>query len=266
MNHPAIGVGSTSDGKLCIMKNCILFIALFFLLKAGFSCSFAPGSFCQSISQFPTHPVIRGTVIKEVDHGIEVAVEEVYRGVETRSIITIWDGEDWECTGIFEMKVNLIAEVGQTLVLLLFPVSEEPGNSWERAGDYVAPNFYLSTGVLYENGAEFEARSYQGFDGQKQSVLLADLVEELSACSPGAWESLQVEIRSTTSEIFIHGQTSNPFHIVIYNLAGQLVARYDIEPGQLPYLIPLTELTRGIYLFDLQARNGLVRRKKIRLQ
>jgi hypothetical protein len=248
------------------MKTWILFLALFSLLKAGFSCSIAPDNFCSSVSQFPTHPVIRGTVIREVDHGIEVAVEEVYRGMETRSTITIWDGEDWECTGTFPMNAHLMAEVGQTVVLLLFPVPEEPVNSWERAGDYVAPNFYLSTVVLYQNGNEFEGEYYLGFDGQTQSVKAADLVEELSACAPGEWDSLQLEIRSTTSEIFLQGLVSSPVKISLYNLAGQLVAKYDIEPGQLPYLIPLSELGRGVFIFDLQGRNGLLRREKIFLQ
>ena len=89
---------------------------LFSFLQAGICCSVVPISFCESSERFDSSVILSGVILSEDIDGIDLEVMEVFRGLEMRSTIRIWDGTDFDCNGGWSMSASDLGEVGDSLV------------------------------------------------------------------------------------------------------------------------------------------------------
>ncbi len=120
------------------------FIICLFAIQA-FACSCGgPRSFCEYITQAPSRGpelVVKGIKLRNVDHGMDFEISEIYKGVETKKVIRIWGDLGWLC----RWYAGSFAD-GEEYYFGLFEIVEDTENPWsqtnpvsplEEEGDYV---------------------------------------------------------------------------------------------------------------------------------
>jgi hypothetical protein len=125
-------------------------VFIFFFLIVyyfGIACSGIPTPFCNTKAERPADMVMKGVVVASGNHSIQLSVIEILSGVESRSIVVIWDGTDFDCNGMVSMKSTLIGLPGDT-VLCILPKIQTVQNTWDVIGDYRMPDHLFKTPVL----------------------------------------------------------------------------------------------------------------------
>ncbi len=120
------------------------FIICLFSIQA-FACSCGgPRSFCEYVSQEANRGpelVIKGTKLRNVEHGMDFEITEIYKGVETKKVIRIWGDLGWLC----RWYAGSFAD-GEEYYFALFQIYEDsenphsqtnPVSPLEKDGDYV---------------------------------------------------------------------------------------------------------------------------------
>lgn len=102
------------------------------LLSANlWACSIYPEPFCKTVDSSRT--LIYGRIIDTIPHATRVQVFNVYRGMETRDTITVWN------TMYFCMSWNEVSlseyGIGDTLFFVL-PLIDSIVHDWDVVGDY----------------------------------------------------------------------------------------------------------------------------------
>lgn len=128
-------------------KLCTLCMAVFVLYRTAAACSWIPTSFCETSNDRPEDVVISGKVIGVDDDGIDVEVLHVLQGTESREVIRIWDGTDFDCNGLFSMAASALGDVDDTIIVVM-PLITEIENTWDILGDYRRPNYFGATTEL----------------------------------------------------------------------------------------------------------------------
>jgi len=125
------------------MKNLILSICLTALFGINvFSCSLAWLPFCDHIDHYEN--VFSGVISANSDKGITIELLEVFKGLENRASITVWDGYTGDCNGIPETSFAwYYGNVGDTIIFALGDHIVDVVFGWEVVGDYWKPvNYY----------------------------------------------------------------------------------------------------------------------------
>lgn len=131
--------------KLLLTTTSLVFYSLVLV-----PCSWFPWSFCHTCILRPADAVISGVIVDTLPHAIRLQVLDVFRGTEQRDTITIWDGTDFDCNGIFPMDARGLGLngrfgdttlIGDTIVAVM-PVIDSLENSWDVAGDYRRPDYF----------------------------------------------------------------------------------------------------------------------------
>jgi len=118
-----------------------LCIAVFVLYETATACSWIPTSFCGTSNDRPDDVVISGKIIGVDDDGIDVEVIHVLQGTESREVIRIWDGTDFDCNGLFSMAASALGNMDDTIIVVM-PLITEIENTWDVMGDYRRPNYF----------------------------------------------------------------------------------------------------------------------------
>ncbi|MEM8910046.1 MAG: T9SS type A sorting domain-containing protein [Bacteroidota bacterium] len=125
---------------------------LLWITFPALACTFNPISFCETPAYHPEHLVLSGQIVAKDDDGIDLKVLSIFRGVEQRDTIRIWDGTDFDCNGFFSMAASLLGAINDSVVLIL-PKIETIENTWDVLGDYRRPAFTDHTTLLHiKNG------------------------------------------------------------------------------------------------------------------
>jgi len=81
-----------------------IFTFLFFsfsFFQSAFACSCGgPNSFCEFVTQdtdWGPDLVVKGTKLRNVDHGMDFEITEIHKGIEAKSVIRIWGDLGWLC-------------------------------------------------------------------------------------------------------------------------------------------------------------------------
>lgn len=105
------------------------------------ACSWIPSSFCATNTSRPDDVVVSGRIVQEDADGIDLAVIHVFKGIETRDTIRIWDGTDFDCNGTFSMAASALGAVGDSIIVIL-PLITTIENTWDVLGDYRRPDYF----------------------------------------------------------------------------------------------------------------------------
>ena len=149
------------------MKKNIFTIVCFLLPFFGTACScFGPVSFCEVIDQGGEELVVlSGKKLNDIGHGMEIEVNRVFRGKESRHKVMVW-GDN----GILCRLYTSQFEIGEELILALHKIDTENNGIWGIEGEEIG-DYTLSVCGLYY--AKCDEDWLNPFTGE---------AEDLSAC------------------------------------------------------------------------------------
>jgi hypothetical protein len=124
-----------------------IFLCLIVLAFSSDACSGYPVPFCRVHFTRPNDLVVKGKITAMGSQSLQLTVHEVLSGSETRQVLTIWDGKDFDCNGNVPMNVSGMGNVGDT-ILAIIPIIKSIQNSWDVIGDYSRPHYLFSFPVL----------------------------------------------------------------------------------------------------------------------
>lgn len=139
--------------RLTMQSQLFLILIMMFVVRCDMiACTIIPKSFCSSIQVHSDDLIVLGEILSKDMYGLDLKIIEVIRGQETRSVVRVWNGTDFECNGVWTMEAETIGEVNDT-VLITLPKIENLENSWDVIDDYRRPDPYYHTSELkMENG------------------------------------------------------------------------------------------------------------------
>jgi len=249
------------------MKKLYLFICLFFIHFSGYACSFIPSSFCATLSSHPDRTIVSGKIISVDDTGIDFEIMDVLKGEESKTIIRIWDGTDFDCNGLHSMAAADIGGVNDSLVLQLSMITET-ANTWDVLGDYRRPSPYGDVPKLrIENGIVTGMIQGDYFEPDYLSSLDYEAFKDHLMNDQDCSVSVAIEDLQTKSDLKLNNPFSNSLqinasaminkgNITLYSLNGQALLTEEIN-HQNTIEIQTSNLQSGIYLVAINAEGKL---------
>lgn len=239
-------------------------IAVFVLHQTAAACSWIPTSFCETSNDRPEDVVISGKVIGVDDDGIDVEVLHVLQGTESREVIRIWDGTDFDCNGLFSMAASALGDVDDTIIVVM-PLITEIENTWDVLGDYRRPNYF---------GASTELRVTNGMIGgyiwgpamtpvyqMPYLHLISNWNEGPDACSvflsvDGVQESepFSAYIMDYTFRMSIPSNVGSSSEVRLIGSKGQVLMVLPVQVGDMQVELP--GLAPGVYVVELITERG----------
>ncbi len=213
---------------------------IFPFLAIACSCS-GPTSFCETINNNDNVTIIGGKKISETEHTMNIEVHKVYRGEESRSIVTVFGD-----TGALCLVYTSQFEIGQELILALH--KNDPTNPLDN-------NYSLSICGLYYVDCNSLINPWTG----EIEDITECLGDDICVCSkpkptfyPNPCEGV---LYSKIEEINEVSETT----FIVYNISGQIVRKLNVS-DQL-YLngvleINLSDLSAGIYIIQHDVKNN----------
>jgi hypothetical protein len=242
----------------------ILCIAVFAMYQTASACTWIPTSFCETSNDRPGDVVISGKVLSVDDDGIDVEVIHVLQGTESREVIRIWDGTDFDCTGLFSMAASALGDVDDTIIVVM-PLVTEIENTWDVIGDYRRPNYFgaitelrVTNGII---GGYIWGPSMTPVYQMPYLHLISNWNEGPDACSVflsvhGVHESEPFTARLVDNflvlSIPLHAGSGSTLRLLASN--GQVLAEQVMSAGSKQ--VELSGLATGVYHVVLVDQNG----------
>lgn len=241
-----------------------LCIALFALYQTGAACSWIPTSFCETSNDRPEDVVISGKVISVDDDGIDVEVLHVLQGTESREVIRIWDGTDFDCNGLFSMAASMLGDVDDTIIVVM-PLITEIENTWDVIGDYRRPNYFgaitelrVTNGII---GGYIWGPSMTPVYQMPYLHLIGNWNEGPDACSvflsvDGLQESepFSAYIMDDTFRMSIPSNVVSSSKVRLIGSNGQVLRVWPVQVGDMQVELP--GLAPGVYVVELINERG----------
>lgn len=248
-----------------------LCIAVFAMCQTAAACSWIPTSFCETSNDRPEDVVISGKVLNVDDNGIDVEVLHVLQGTESREVIRIWDGTDFDCNGLFPMAASMLGDVDDTIIVVM-PLITEIENTWDVIGDYRRPNYF---------GAITELRVTNGIIGgyiwgpsmtpdyqMPYLHLISNWNEGPDACSvflsvDGVEQSDPFNVYFVENTLIMsvpsHAGLASTVQILASN--GQVLLERQVPVGHIQ--LEFSGLAKGVYHVVLQHHTGARSSKRV---
>jgi hypothetical protein len=246
------------------MKKIFLLGILLLSHFIGRSCTIIPDPFCKALDFYPDYLVITGIIVAIDTTGINIEILDILRGEESREVIRIWDGTDFECNGTWPMAASGIGNLSDTVIIML-PKIVKMENTWDVIGDYRRPNPYFQVSELsIEKGLasgfisgdllappEYNVWSmnYEDFmnfiltDGDCSSIILDahDISNPSNITINNPVESI-LYVQLTKS--------ANNGYIKLYSLTGDVILKEEVK-SELSIELNLYDLPAGMYLVEI---------------
>lgn len=256
------------------MKTLLLTGFLFFSGLA-IACSGYPKSLCYVQFMRPNDFMIKGTITGTMTNSIQMKVLEVLRGTETRSVVTIWDGTDFDCNGMYSMKASGMASVGDTILAVL-PVIQTVQNTWDVPGDYRRPSYLFSYPVLkikndtlrgLVTGNEYAGTPpYWSVHKMSYAVFKANWVTSKIDCAlpvglaENETELKELVVRQDGTKIYVSFPAAGKHDIRVTSLSGAVVAEFQSDET---VGLELENYAAGVYLLCVTDERGYQYRRKV---
>lgn len=114
------------------MKTIFTLILSLLLGLSAWACTWNPQPFCNSVDS--SHTLIYGRIVDTIPHGTRVEVLNVYRGVETRDTVTVWNAM-YFCMETVEVSLGNYG-IGNS-VFFIMPKVDSSEYGWDIVGDYI---------------------------------------------------------------------------------------------------------------------------------
>lgn len=252
------------------MKTIFTLVLSIVFCSSIWACSFTPYPFCQSVDSSKT--LVLGKIIDTVPHGTRVAVIEVFRGLEARDTIIVWNTIE-DCMGPYE--VGLTDYISGDSLFLVLPLIDSSIHGWDIVGDYRmdlehdnvtvlriysnvvdgfinGPYLYPQYGVNSYDLNEFIAWLRSGDDCAQLRYLSVNEVSILSKVS--------IYPNPTTDHISISNLPQNA-SVELLNLNGQRINTFDEGTSH----ISTAHLAAGTYLLKINYQGETGFRRIVKL-
>ena len=252
--------------KKLLVICCVLFY------RSGIACSGFPHSFCATHGERSADPVIKGTVVAVNPQSIQLKVLEVWSGTESRTLITIWDGKDFDCTGNISMKASGMGSLGDTLLAIL-PLIQSVQNTWDVVGDYSRPHWLFYEPVLYIkndvikgmiNASTSMSPPWWAIYNMKYTDFKTYWVEHQGDCSKiatGISDNGKINdliIRQNENTVYV--SATDGFTIRIVSIQGSIITEQEVRSEA---TINIENYAAGMYQVCILTNSGHEFRKKI---
>lgn len=229
------------------------------------ACTFIPETFCRSLEVLSNDIVLSGEIVSIDSTGIDIEIIDVLRGEESRPIIRVWDGTDFDCNGIVSMAASLIGKLNDSIVMILPRITEKE-NAWDVIGDYRRPNFFnYTTKLILEDGIlKGLISGHSTFPPQYNQLNMNYNEFKTKLIEDGDCSSIRSNTKSTIHESRI--TVNNPFTsnltiqlsevinrgiVRLYSLAGKLLLTEKIEAERFKEL-DLSGFHAGMYILEIE--------------
>lgn len=245
----------------------IFLICFLSLTLSAMACSGIPKSFCYVKTQRPNDHVISGVILSQSLHSINMRVLDVLNGIETRSVITIWDGTNYSCNGFISMEASEMGNIGDTIIAILPMISGVPQNTWDVSGDYRRPLSLFETawlqvskdtvrGYIFGNPTfpyiQLPYSSFKNYWLTHGGECLTLSIKENTA------ETVDVTI--TDSQINFHSNSSDPISARLYTIDARLISELFLNEQK---VLDFSNLSKGIYLLIISKKTETVLVRKV---
>lgn len=257
------------------MKKLYLVLISVILYSGAMACSFTPDSFCRTM-RMSDDLIISGRIVAVDTSSIDVEIIEIIRGEESRDIIRIWNGTDFECNGLHSMAALTIGGINDTVIIIL-PLINEIINQWDVIGDYRRPEPFVLTSEL---------RVKQGI---VKGLILGDVI------APPEYRLLSMDYEEFKTKIVEEGDCStiilsndnielppevivtNPFSselniqlgeylgegaVVLYSTKGERVLMDKVFNQKNP-VFQTDGILPGLYILEIRLANKLLKHIKV---
>lgn len=206
-------------------------------------------------------------------NSIQLLILEVIRGTESKSVITIWDGTDIECSGNFSMKASGMAFYGDTILAVL-PKIQSIQNPWDVVGDYRRPAWLYATPVLKIQNDTLRglvAGNSQALGPLLWLVLKMNYAEFRSGWSNTFDCSLHVSIEEENvakqplikqegTKLLVSFSGFDVKNFVVTSLEGRIISKFtEVKP----FVLNMENYAAGMYLLNVTTDDGRFYRFKI---
>jgi hypothetical protein len=249
------------------MKSLLAAVILSLSCKMLMGCSCLVYSFCETASQRLNDVVLLGKIIDTFPHSVKVQVLDILRGSEHRDTITIWDGTDFDCNGIFPMNAAGMGNIGDTILTVL-PLIDTMENVWDIIGDYRRPFWFCHvTELTYQNdsirgfisgysSAPPELNIYvMHYDDFRQQWLASNnSCMNIVGMDDKITGRCNVRIvpNPTHDVISVSASACNISHTVLYSASGKMI----IHSSPDNHMINIAMLERGLYFMKVTDKKG----------
>lgn len=251
------------------MKKIYFIFSILLLLSFDvFSCGFTPETFCKSLEIQSENYIISGKIISIDDDGLDLEIIDVLRGEESKSIIRIWDGTDFECNGNWSMDCSTIGEINESVILLL-PKITEIENTWDVIGDYRRPNPYsyisqlkledgIAEGLIAGDAIapdEFNTLSIE-YDKLKETILTNGDCEDLTSSTKALLIDNDLTYNNpVNTEINLQFDDLILTQVNIYTINGTKVESVPFN-NRKSVNIPFENRMSGLYILEIFTLNN----------
>ncbi len=257
----------TNKIKITMKTRSLILLLFIYLPIPLIACSFIPETFCKTMAMFEEDHIISGKIISIDEDGLNLEVIDVLRGEESKEIIRIWDGTDFDCNGNWPMDCSSIGEVGES-VLIILPKITEIENPWDVIGDYRRPNPYSFMsqldiigddveGLIAGNAIappEFNVLSFDYEDLAEIILSGGDCMDILSTTDPFDHGDPLRYNNPVLDELYLEVSTTNLHQIVVYSIQGTILKTIPAD-HQKEIQIPFQDLPSGQYLVEVTRNN-----------
>ncbi len=255
-------------------KTPLLFIFYVTLSIKLLACNYVPISFCETSksSAYLDNLIAYGKIISIDNNGIDFEIIDVLKGEETRTVIRIWDGLDFECNGTWSMAASELGEINDTLIIVLPKISEKK-STWEIIGDYRRPDFFgytshlkVDNDIIYGFISGSEGLSYveeqASYDNFKNSWITNQDCSSvvLGTKDYGAEKNFKI-LTLKDNKFKILSNDSKKYQVNIFNVLGlkiesEVFINREIE-------IDLSHYSSGMYFINLRYDNNRLKTIKL---
>lgn len=251
-----------------MLRKLVLFVLVMFASTKVLPCSIIPNTFCKSIQINAEHVIVTGKIISKDIDGLDLEVIDVLRGDESRKVIRIWDGEDFDCNGPWSMSAEYIGNVSDTVIISL-PLIEEVISPWDVVGDYRRPNPYFHTPELrVKNGkahgliqgdaiapAEYNLWEID-YSKIKESIILNGVCKDLiSNVEDVFFEDITITNPVTTYLELKNASVNQIRTLSLYTINSEKVISRKVETSA-DLKIDLINEPPALYILEVISENG----------
>lgn len=259
--------------KQKVMKKLLLICFLHFICTLKFfGCTYIPTSFCATSETFSENLIIYGKIIAVSSNGIDFEIIDVLRGSESKSVIRIWDGEDFDCNGNWSMAASGLGKVNDTLVLILPKIADKK-NEWEVIGDYRRPDFFgytpnlkvangIISGLISGNITASYIEEKTNYENFKNSWTTNQNCSSIILVTENYNLNEKVKIITLQNHKFrVIANNNVKYKIAVFNVFGLKIDSEEFFIREVE--IDLSNKSKGIYFISLMGENN--NRKTIKI-
>lgn len=251
------------------MKNITLTLFLFLSCASIRACDFAC-VFCHEFQE--TDFIFGGEIIQKGAEFVQIRIIDQFRGNESREIITIWSGTDFDCNGPFSMSANDFGNIGDT-ILTVTRLIEEAQNIWDVECDYYRSHFCFYSSQSFDGNwiwgwfsePSFSYKIFKEKWNDRTLVGCENYESDKEGCESIPNSNIEINIApNPTPGLFyvnVFPILEQDFLLKIFDAAGKMILEKDLT--QINNAIDLNHFPSGVYFVAVSNGDKFLKTERV---